>query len=427
MSGATFSDVDTFGALKERYSDTKRYQERVAPSLSEFIRKADADEVDFDGKSFNIAVNLQLNEAYAAINDGERLPQSNIIKSVFAKYYVKLHYASMEATHFAATRGHKGGRVSGKYIDELVKSTMLAMTSGIDFDLYGNGYGFRANIESATPAATSFVVSSSTRLRAGMLLDWYDSTYSTLRGTIQIAIKSVDRISKTVYIDTAVGTGQVPSGATAGDKLVVSGALAAGVPSDGRYLAGLARITDNSLAFGTLSPSTYAQWQTINQNASNGNITQQMLQYQFDTMGTISDMYPNKMVLNNCQKRQYLNNFLNQRRFPSNNFDTGANSLTFEPVMMGDSGKAKKPRAFEILEDADCDTDTIYFWSDECLMIGTDLYDSPSIADDDGQEFRKRIGYDSDSGFMRYWANTVTPQRNGIGKIYNLAVPAGVI
>ena len=427
MPGAVFSDVENFGGLMDRYSDEKRYQERIMNSLYKFIRHADDGEVEFDGKAFNISVNLQLNESYAAINDGEHLPDVSIIKSVFAQFKPKLHYSTMELTHFAGTRGHKGGRVGGKYIDETVKSTLLAMTSGINFDLYGNGRGLRAKIEAATAAATSFVVATSAKLRAGMKLDWYDATYTTLRGSIQIAIRSVDRMNKTVYIDTAYGTGAVPAGAAAGDVLVVANALSSGEPTDGRYLAGLARITDNSLSFGNLSPSTYAQWQSINQNASNGNLTQQLLQLQLDTMFVISDMYPNKMVMNTVQKRTYLNQFLNQRQFTSNNFDTGASTLTFDPVMMGENNKRKKPRNLEILEDPDCDPDTIYFWSDECLMIGSDLYSEPTIADEDGNEFRKRIGYDADQGFMRYWANTVSPQRNGIGKISGLAVGAGVI
>jgi hypothetical protein len=425
MPGALFSDVDTFGNLIEKYSDDKRYQERVMPSLYKKIRTASKGEVDFDGKNFNIAVNLQLNEAYAAINDGERLPDADIIKGVFAQYRPKLHYATMEATHFAGTRGHNGGRVGGKYLDEIVKSSLLAMTSGISFDLYGNGRGFRASVLTATPAASSFTVGTATRLRTGMRLDWYDSTYTTLRGQIKIATKGIDRLNRTVYIDSAYGTGAVPAGAVATDVLVVVNALAAGEPTDGRYIAGLGRITDNTVAYGGLDPATYAQWQSINLNASSGNLTQILLQQQLDNMFIISEMYPNHMVIPTIQKRSYLNQFLNQRRFTSNNFDTGASSLSFDPVNMGENGKNVKPKTLDILEDPECDADTVYFWSDNCLMIGTDMYSEPTIADEDGNEFRKRIGYDSEQGFMRYWANTVTPQRNGIGKIFGLNVPAG--
>jgi hypothetical protein len=427
MPGAAYSDVDTYGSLIERYSDEKRYQEHVQNSLYNFIRRAEDGEVTFDGKNWNMAAQLQLNESYAAINDGEHLPDSDVMKDVFASFRPKLHYATMEATHFAGTRGHKGGRVGGKYIDDLVKSTLIAMTSGINFDLYGNGRGFRGKVQSAVAGQASFVASSSMRLRAGMRLDWYDSTYATKRGTIKIALRSVDRLTKTVYIDSTFGTGVVPTGAAANDVLVVMGALDSGEPTDGRYLAGLSRITDNSLSFGNLSPTTYAQWQTINQNLAFGNITQEALQLQFDQMYQISGFYPNKIAFNTAQKRAYLANFMNQRRFSNNSFDTGASSLTFDPVRMGQDEKNVKPGNCDWLEDKDCDTETFFFWNDECLCIASDLAQEPAIADEDGTEFRKRIGYDSDQGFYRYWANTVSGQRNGIGKIYNCAVPAGAL
>lgn len=427
MSGYTFSEADTYASLKERYSEEKRIQEHIQNSISNFIRRAEDGEVEFDGKTFNIATTMTLNESYAAKNDGERLPDPEIFHEVFAKYSPKLHYATLEATHFANTRGHSGGRVGGKLIDDLFKSTLLAMNSGIDFDLYGNGRGYRATIESATPAASSFVAVKGARLRGNMKLDWYDSTYSTLRGTIRISKRSVDRLTKTVYIDATYGTGQVPSGATAGDVLVVHGALNAGEPTDGRHLAGLMRVTDNSISYGLLSPSTWAQWQTVNQNASGGNLTQDLLQTQFDDGYEISGMYYNKMVIPTCQKRAYLANFLSQRRFNSNVFDTGATELSFSPLKMGEDEKNKKPGEFRILEDKNADNDIVYLWCDDCLMLAADLYSEPTIADEDGSELRKRIGYDSEEGFYRYWANTVTPQRNGIGKIYGLAVPSSAI
>jgi hypothetical protein len=427
MAGASFSDVETYGSVKELYSEEKRYQEHIQNSLSNFIRRAEDGEVEFDGKNWNIAAQLQLNESYAAITDGEHLPDSDIMKDVFAQFRPKLHYATMEATYFASTRGHKNGRVGGKYIDDLVKSTLLAMTSGINFDLYANGRGFRANVQAAVAGQASFIATSSMRLRAGMRLDWYDSTYANKRGTIKIALRSVDRLTKTVYIDPAFGTGAVPVGAAANDKLVVIGALDAGEPTDGRYLAGLGRITDNSLSFGGLSPSLYAAWQTINQNLGGGNITQEALQLQFDQMYQISGFYPNKVAFNTCQKRAYLANFINQRRFTNNSFDTGASSLTFDPIKMGKDEKNIKPQDVEWLEDKDCDTDTFFIWNDECLCIASDLTNEPAIADEDGTEFRKRIGYDSDQGFYRYWVNTVSAQRNGIGKIYGCAVPAGAL
>lgn len=427
MSGMTFSDVESFGGLQELYADDVKYQEHIQSSLWNLIRKASSDEVEFDGANFNVPVAVEINESYQALKDGERLPESGQTKTVYAKYQAKLMYSVFEATQFAATRGHKGGRPNGKLIDDLMKGTLLSFMSNLDFDLYGNGRGYRATVDTCTPGQTSFTAISTARMRPGMKFDWYDSTLTTKRGSIKIAARSVDRMSRKPYIDTEYGSAAVPAGAVAGDKLVVVGALAAGEPTDGRYLAGFSRICDNSLALGSLSPSQWAQWMSVNQNAGGGNISQELLQMQFDAMYQIAGIYPKKMAFNTAQKRAYLAQFLNQRRFNSNNFDTGASSITFSPVKMGNDEKGKKPGDFQMLEDKNCDPDCFIFWFDEALCLASDYANAPHIADEDGTEMRFRQGYDSMSGFYRFWANTVVYQRNGIGMITNLAVPSGTL
>ena len=424
---ANFSELQSFGMLKEMYLDDVTFQSHIQSSLFNFIRKADSDEVDFDGLYFNTPAQLQLNESYAALNDDERLPEPGVTRGVFAKYRPKLMYSVLQATQFAATRGHRNGRPNGKYLDDLMKGTLLSFLSNIDFDCYANGRGYRATIETAVAAASSFTVNSSMRLRAGMKLDWYDSTYTTKRGSIRIATKNVDRASKTVYVDGDVLTGAVPTGAVAGDILVVYNALAAGEPADGRHIAGLGRITDNTVALGGLSPSDYADWLATVQNASGGNPSQEILQLQFDQMYLISGMYPNKMVFNTGFKRAYLSQFLNQRRFTGNEFDTGATSLTFAPLKMGEDEKNKKPGEFRMLEDKNCEPTVTYFWNDQALMYATDYSDSPHLADEDGSELRIPPGYDALAGFYRFWMNTIVKQRNAIGKIYGWATPSGTL
>ena len=427
MSGATFSDVESFGLLKELYLDDVKYQDHVQSSLYNFIKKADSGEVEFDGMSFNIPVQFQLNESYSAIMDNERLPEADFPKGVFAKYRVKQMYSTIEMTTFAGSRGHKDGRPNGKYLDDTMKGTLLSFMSNLDSDLYGNGRGYRATISAATATQTSFQVISSMRLRAGMKLDWYDSTYTTKRGSIKIAIKAVDRLSRTVYIDDTYGSAAVPAGASAGDVLVVYNALAAGEPTDGRHITGLSRICDATVALGGLNPSQYALWLPSNVNAANASPNQELLQLMWDSQYQVSGVYPNRMVFNPAWKRGYLSGFLNQRRFNSNTFDTGASNLTFSPLKMGSDEKGKKPGSFEMLEDKNCDPTINYVWNHDAFCFATDYSDTPSLADEDGNEFRFRVGYDAMSGFYRFWANTVTYQRNAIGYIYGYASQSGTI
>ncbi len=427
MSGATFSDVDSYGLLKELYADDVQFQEHILSSFYNFLRKASKGEVEFDGKYWNQGVVFQLNESYGAKNDSERLPDSDFQKGVFAKYRPKLMYSSIEMTTFAATRGHKNGRPNGKYLEDTIKGTLLSFMSNLDSDALGNGRGYRATILTATPAATSFTVDYSTRLRPGMKLDWYDSTLATKRGSIKIALRGVDRMNKTVYIDTTFGTGAVPAGAVADDVLVVYGALAAGEPSDGRHMGGYARIVDNTLSLGSLASSTYAAWAATNINAGLANPNQEILQQHWDAMGIISGVDPNRMAFNQAWKRGYLNGFLNQRRFTSNNFDTGASSLSWSPVKMGKDDSGKKVSGIEMLEDKNMDPTAVYIWNHDALCIATDYGDQPHLADEDGSEFRFRRNYDSMNGFFRFWANVVVKQRNAVGQIYNFTPASGVI
>lgn len=428
MAGPTFSDLESFGLLKELYSDDIKFQEHIQSSLYNFVKHADSGEIEFDGNHFNVPVQFQVNESYAAINDGERLPEADQQKGVFAQYRVKQMYSVLEPTTFAATRGHKDGRPNGKYLDDYLKGTLLSFMSNLDFDLYGNGRGSRATIDAGvTPAATSFPVVSSMMLRPGMKLDWYDSTLTTKRGSIKIDVKSVDRINRTVYIDTTFGSAAVPSGAVAGDRLVVYGALAPSEPVDGRHLMGLQRITDNTLSIGNLSPSNYAAWMSVNINAVGANPSQELLQLEWDSLYQISGVYPNRMVFAPAWKRAYLSQFLNQRRFNSNAFDTGATSLTFSPVKMGQDEKGKKPVEFQMLEDKNADPTIVYIWQHDAFCFASDYSDTPHLADEDGNEFRFRFGYDSLQAFYRFWANCVVYQRNAIGKIYNHATPGGVL
>lgn len=427
MSGSTFADVDAFGNLKELYADDVVYQENVLSSFFNAIRKATKEEVEFDGKNWNLGVTFQINESYGAKNDGERLPDPDFQKGVFAQYRPKLMYAQIESTTFAATRGYKNGRPNGKYLDDTIKGTLLSFNSNLDSDAYANGRGFRATIATATATATSFTVNFSTRLRSGMQLDWYDSTLATKRGSIKIALRGVDRINRTVYIDTTFATSQVPASAAAGDILVVYGALDAGEPTDGRHMAGYSRLTDNTVSLGGLSPTTYALWQAVVLNAGLANPNQEILQQFEDQFYQISGVYPNMGYFNPTWKRGYLSGFLGQRRFTSNTYDTGAASLTWSGVKMGQDESKKKPGEIKWLEDKNADPTEVGLWNNDALCFAADYSDEPHLADEDGAEFRYRIGFDSMQGFLRFWGNTVVKQRNALGKIYNFSQASGTI
>lgn len=429
MPGANYSDLQTFGGLEEMYGSTVVTQLNVLATAYYALREASAaDEVNLDGQGFNLPVKFALNESYASLNDGERLPDSGMTKDLFAKYRTKLNYAGMELTSFAATRGYAGGRADGeKYIDDLLKSTILSMTLNSSADVLGNGFGYRATVQTATPGASSFTVTFSGRIRPTMVLDWYDSTLTTLRGTIQISDNGIDSQARLVHVSSTLYAGVVPAGATAGDVLVVHGALDTGVPSDGRGVSGFGRVTDNSASLGNLSPSNYAWWKSLNINANLQNpneiILQQLTDNFFSTIGT----FPDKGLISPDWKRALWAGAITQRQFTSSNFELGATNLSFSPVQMGTNEAGRKPGKLQWYEDHMMDPSEVFVWADQSLFRSSDYNKGIHIADDDGNDFRFRIHYDSQNGFLRNWFQVLCSCRRGVGKAYGFATPAGVI
>lgn len=427
MAGVTFSDVQTWGNLVETYAGDVTFQENIQSSFFNQIRKAGKDEVEFDGAHWNVGVTFQINESFGAKNDGERLPDPDFQKGVFAQYQSKLMYAQIEATTYAATRGYKGGRPTGKYLDDLIKGTLLSFNSNCDYDALGDGRGYRATVNTATATQGSFTVTFSTRLRAGMTLDWYSADRLTKRGSIKISLQGIDHINRTVYIDNTFGAAAVPANAAAGDVLVVYGALDPGEPSDGRHMAGYLRLVDNTVALGGLSPSQYALWQAVNVAAGGANPNQEILQQVHDQGYQVSGTYYDRAVINPAWKRGYLSGFLGQRRFNSNVFDTGASSLSWSAVKMGKDESKRKPAEMQWLEDKNADPSKVLMYNYQGWCFATDYASEPHLADEDGSEFRYRIGFDSMQGFIRFWGNTVVKQRNTLGIITGFNVASGVV
>ncbi len=429
MAGTNLSDVQTFGQLQRQYSNDVQYMEHFRNACMNFI---DLDPtVNYDGENFLIPLNFVINTSYAAINDGDNLPIAEKSKGVYASYASKQMYSSLESTMKAATRGYRGGRPDGQWLDKIVRDTLINCEHEISNDHYQNGRGHRAFTATAVAGQASFTVVSSTQLLPGMKLDWYNAAMAVKLGTIRIADAGIDRQARTVYIDPSFGTGVVPVGVANGDRLIIMGAADAGEPADGRHIGGLARITDNSVAIGGLLASTWRAWSAYTENAGNLPASIELLQRVFDNTKTISGKKMNRWILHSGQKRQYFNMLISQMRLASGNVEGGARSLTFSPTRFGtdmDGDQDYGIGDMRILEDDACPANIMYMFNDGALKRAEDYTTGgPQMAEEDGKTFRFRPGTDSLTAFIRYWSNIVVYQRNAIATITNLSTPTGII
>ena len=429
MSGTNLQDVQNFGLLQRQYSNDVIYQEHYANAAFAFVETDTS--INYDGEAFFVPLSMVINTSYGARNDDEPLPVAEKSKGIYAQYSSKMMYSTIESTFKAATRGYRGGRPDGEWLDKLLRDTLVNCEHEISNDTYQNGRGQRAFISTATATQTNFTVVSSTQLLPGQKLDWWDAALTTFRGSIRIDDAGIDRQARTVYIDVAFGTGAVPSGAVAGDRLVIAGALDAGEPADGRFMGGLDRITDNTISIGGVAPSSWRSWQSYIEDMAGTVINIDVLQRLFDNMKTISGKNINRWILNPSQKRQYFHLLVAMNKFAPGDLMGGASKIGYSPVRMGtdmDGDSGYDAAAQKILEDAACPLDVMYFYNNEALKRGEDYTQGgPQLAEEDGRTFRFKQGPDALSAFLRYWANYCVFQRNAIGKIKNLAVPAGVI
>lgn len=427
MAGTNLSDVQNFGLLQRQYSNDVVYMENFLNKLFNFIEKDPS--VNFDGENFFTPLSMVINTSYGARADGKPLPQAGKSKGVYAQYSSKNMYSSLESTMKAATRGYRGGRPDGEWLDKLVRDTMMNIEREVSNDCYQNGRGQRAFAAAGvTVGAASFPVTSSTQLMPGVKLDWYNAALTVKRGTIQIADSGIDRQARTVYVDPSYITGVVPVGAVAGDRLVVEDALL-DEPSDGNFMGGLARICDNSVSIGGVAPTSWRSWQTYNEAMAGTIISVDVVQRLMQNTSTISGKKMNRWVLNPAQTRQWFKILISQLQYANGSLEGGAKNVSFTPYRFGNTQSENYDfGALQILEDAACPLDTMYFWNSEALKIAEDFTTGgPQIADNDGLTFRMQTGYDSLSAFMRYWAQIVVFQRNAIASISGLATPVGVV
>ena len=427
MAGTNLSDLQQFGLLQRQYSNDVKYMENFRNKLFNFLDKDPS--VNFDGENFFTPLSMVINPSYGARPDGKPLPQAGKSKGVYAQYSSKNMYSSLESTMKAATRGYRGGRPDGEWLDKLVRDTMMNIEREVSNDCYQNGRGMRAFAATGvTAGAASFPVTSSMQLLPGVKLDWYNAALTVKRGTIQIADAGIDRQARTVYIDSAYASAVVPVGAIAGDRLLIEDALL-DEPSDGNFMGGLARITDNSVSLGGVAPTSWRSWQTYNEAMASTIISVDVVQRLMQNTSSISGVKMNRWVLNPVQTRQWFRILISQLQYANGALEGGANKVGFTPYKFGNTQSDDYEFGqLQILEDAACPLDVMYLWNNEAIKIAEDFTTGgPQIADNDGLTFRMQPGYDSLSAFLRYWANIVVVQRNAIASITGLAVPAGTI
>lgn len=300
-------------------------------------------------------------------------------------------------------------RLSGQSI-ELANSNFQAFASVLDEEVNGlqkdlahdmNRQTFGTHAGILMTAAADYTVNTITTantqyMEPGMVVDIYDSTGVTLRGS-----------ARTV---TSV---------TPGTSIVVDGAAIAGGKADdivtrtGSYnkeTIGFDEIVGNSGTLFNIDSSAVPLWKSV-VNA-NGGVNRALSEGLMIKM--VDDIYTNGgnvtvMFSTLGVRRSYFNLLTQQRRFTdTKDFEGGFKGLAFTT----DNGD------LPMVSDVDCQPNRAYFLNEKEMKIYRE--NDWSFMDRDGSKWQRVIGYDAYDANLYTYRNMGTHRRNSHGRLDDL-------
>jgi hypothetical protein len=316
-------------------------------------------------------------------------------------------------THTIRTSGLAMDMIEGNeaaFADNLVLQMDEGMKDSVkelNAQVFRDGSGTIALCNGGSTGTTiTFDTGVPTHFRVGMLID----VNTSIGGTKEVnAIEVTD-------IDISAGTITLASSQTwSNNSLICRAGVQDGAPTDGKELAGFARITDNGSAFASyegivrLGSGFVSTWKGLEVDANSANLTDDLMQRARLQAKVIAGTVINKVVANTSQERKYLSLTL-----PLIKYDGNENR---------DSAPTSNPKWYgiEFETDTDCGFSDIWMYDSKYI----NKFETKPIRFDDttGQILKWDTGYDAFVAYAKYYGNVGTDRPRAMIRIKNLATP----
>jgi len=365
-----------------------------------------ADGIDFVGNDFRIPLRASRNQGTGW--RGENVPLPAAGNQGYLQITEPLRYAygvfNITGQLIKASESQEGSfrkAVTAEMkglVDDLKRKTNIAG--------YGDGTGVVATVTTGVASATQ-TLDTTIYLQGGEIVDFYDSTLVTYRGTTSRTILSVNRATKQIVLDASVTT-------TTNDVMIfASSDSVAATPSNDKNSAinGLEKIVDSTGALHGLNPATAGQafWASTEIDASSAIVGDTILRQLTDSIGFESGS-DEEMVLITTRgvRTRYAATLQSMKRF------TDAQSMTlrggFKAILFDD-----KP----MVVDDHCRVGRIYALNTDA-MFWSQMSDWEWL-DQDGDMLKQVPGFDKYVAYLFKYFNLGTFARNRHGKIINAA------
>ncbi len=400
--------VTTLAAVNEILKEV--YESRIQDQLqSEVItlrrieRTSEGITSEVGGKYVTFPLRTQRNHGIGARLENEVLPVAQSQKYASARVSLSYLYGAVSITGQTMELADKNFQAFASALQQEMDGLKQNLAKDMNRQTYGTSDGILAVI---TPGANSATQTFGTAtpglgqyLEPGMLVDFYDPTYATLRGTKTIL--SVDTVAGTFVVDSAVNT-------TTLDVVERSG-------SRQRELIGFKQIVAASGTVYNVNPATVPVWKaTVNSNSgTNRALSESLMIKLVDDIRTVSGQTPTVIFTTLGVRRSYFNLLVQQRRYTDNKeFAGGFKGLAFTT----DTGD------IPLMSDFDCQANRLYFLNEKQLKFYRE--GEWSFMNRDGSMWQRVMdsagSYDAYQAMMFLYGQLGTHQRNAHGLLSDI-------
>lgn len=392
------------GALKRvygRYDVLQNLKHRAIDEIGKSLTKYSP-----GGEGYFGAVNRYGNESVGAINETESFRTIDNEDYLQWKVTPKVLVGPIEFSGLSAAAADADDEAFVSVVVDALDMAKERLLKDENRQFFGIGNGLLANpAGNAASNVTSFSVDSAQYLRANMVIDIFNNATKTVDSK---RIQDVDKVNNVVYFATSIGAALITTDALVKENIRDSAA------TDGKEMMGLRGIVDDSTdltTFQNISALDNRIWRARRIDASSANLTSDLLQRLIDDVTALSGEEPDLLIMNQKQRRKYLDIVVPQKRYMDGKLDAGFEKLSF-------NGK-------DLFLDVDCQDATVYAL--RRAAIHKFELEAMAMGRHEGSDtFLRKVNADSFQAYWRHYCNMGASARNQHGKIVNLASPTGV-
>jgi hypothetical protein len=368
--------------------------------------QSSAEGIDFVGNEFRIPLRSSRNQGTGPRAENVPLPAAGNQGYQYITEPLRYYYGTFNVTGQLIKASEKQEGAFRKAVTAEMRGLVDDLKRHVNIHGYGDGTGVIATITTGTSSATQ-PVDTTIYFQTGEIVDIYDSTLTTYRGTAALTVLSVNRSGLTITLSSSIAT-------TTNDVIVraSSDSVAATANNDrNQALNGLEKIVDSTGALHGLNPATAGQsfWSASEIAAAGAVAGDTLLRQLTDSVGFESGS-DEEMVLITTRgiRNRYANTLTPLKRFNDEQSMTlrgGFKALMFDDKPMVIDDHCRPGRIYAL------NTDSL-FWSQ--------MSDWEWL-EEDGSVLKQVPGYDKYVAHLFKYMNLGTFARNRNGKITGAA------